>query len=110
MDSAVQENEIMPFYLSVYILSLVTSVLSNSFASPGTVAHQAPLSMGLIVQARILEWVAMPSSRGSSRPKDQTHVSCFGRQILHPLSHLGSPIYLYLPITFSLPMHLLLDA
>ena len=26
-----------------------------------TVAHQAPLSMG-ILQARILEWVAMPSS------------------------------------------------
>ena len=30
-----------------------------------TVAHQAPLSIG-ILQARILEWVAMPSSRGSS--------------------------------------------
>ena len=36
---------------------------------------QAPLSMG-ILQARILEWVAMPSSRGSSQPRDQTHVSC----------------------------------
>ena len=30
-----------------------------------TAAHQAPLSMG-ILQARILEWVARPSSRGSS--------------------------------------------
>ena len=29
-----------------------------------------------ILQARILEWVAMPSSRGSSRPRNQTHVSC----------------------------------
>ena len=29
------------------------------------VAHQDPLSMG-ILQARILEWVAMPFSRGSS--------------------------------------------
>ena len=28
-----------------------------------------------LLQARILEWVAMPSSRGSSRPKDQTCVS-----------------------------------
>jgi len=28
-----------------------------------------------ILQARILEWVAIPSSRGSSRPKDQTQVS-----------------------------------
>ena len=29
-----------------------------------------------IFQARILEWVAMPSSRGSSRPRDRTCVSC----------------------------------
>ena len=35
---------------------------------PWTVALQASLSMG-ILQARILEWVAMPSSRGSSQPR-----------------------------------------
>ena len=29
-----------------------------------------------IFQARILEWVAMPACRGSSRPRDQTHISC----------------------------------
>uniref|UniRef100_A0A4W2FIZ1 Large ribosomal subunit protein eL36 n=1 Tax=Bos indicus x Bos taurus TaxID=30522 RepID=A0A4W2FIZ1_BOBOX len=29
-----------------------------------------------ILQARILEWVAIPFSRGSSRPRDQTWVSC----------------------------------
>ena len=28
-----------------------------------------------ILQARILEWVAMPSSRGSPQPRDQTQVS-----------------------------------
>ena len=28
-----------------------------------------------ILQARILEWVAMPSSKGSSQPKDQTQAS-----------------------------------
>ena len=47
------------------------------------------------LQARILEWVAISSSRGSSRPRDQTHiswVSCTGRQILYLLSHLGSPL------------------
>ena len=39
-----------------------------------------------ILQARILEWVAMPSLRGSSRPRDQTHVSdvsCIGRRVLY---------------------------
>ena len=35
------------------------------FETPWTVAHQAPLSMR-ILQVRILEWVAMPSSRGFS--------------------------------------------
>ena len=29
-----------------------------------------------ILQARILEWIAIPSSRGSSQPKDWTQVSC----------------------------------
>ena len=28
-----------------------------------------------ILQARILEWVAMPSTRGSSQPRDRTQVS-----------------------------------
>ena len=44
------------------------------FVTPWTVVHQASLSMR-ILQARILEWVAMPSSRGSSQPRDQIQVS-----------------------------------
>ena len=44
------------------------------FVTPWTVACQAPLSMG-ILQARILQWVAISSSRGSSRPRDWTWVS-----------------------------------
>ena len=30
-----------------------------------------------ILQARTLEWAAMPSSRGSSPPRDPTWISCF---------------------------------
>ena len=51
------------------LLSLV-----QLFATPWTVVRQAPLSVG-ILQARLLERVAMPSSRGSSQPRDQTQVS-----------------------------------
>ena len=52
---------------------------------------QAPLFMG-ILQARILEQVAMPSSGGSSKPRDRTQVSCIAcREILYHLSHQGSP-------------------
>ena len=34
-----------------------------------------------ILRARILEWVAI-SSRGFSKPKDRTRISCIGRQTL----------------------------
>ena len=44
------------------------------FVTPWTITHQVPLSMR-IFQARILEWVAMPSSRGFSQPRVQTQVS-----------------------------------
>ena len=37
------------------------------FETPWTVVHQSPLSMG-ILQARILEWVAMPSSGDFPNP------------------------------------------
>ena len=39
-----------------------------------------------ILQARIMEWVAMPSSRRSFQPRDHTHfsyVSCIGRWVLY---------------------------
>ena len=36
-----------------------------------------------ILQVRILEWVAISFSRGSSRSEDWTHVSCIGRRILY---------------------------
>ena len=43
-----------------------------------------------ILQARILEWVAVPSCRGSSRPRCRTYispVSCIGKQVLHHQRH-----------------------
>ena len=36
-----------------------------------------------ILKTRILEWVAMPSFRGSSLPRDQTHISCIGRWVAY---------------------------
>ena len=42
------------------------------YSLPGSSVHG-------ILQARVLEWVAMPSSRGSSQPRGWTQVSCIGR-------------------------------
>ena len=43
---------------------------------PGSSAHG-------ILQARILEWLSISFSRGSSQPRDETHVSCVVRLILY---------------------------
>ena len=43
-----------------------------------------------ILQARILEWVAFPFSRGSSQPRDQTQVSCIAADSL-PAEPPGKP-------------------
>ena len=60
------------------MLSLVSHV--QLFVTQWTVTRQAPLSMG-ILQAQILKWVATSYSRGSSLLRDQTHISCNGRQV-----------------------------
>ena len=44
-----------------------------------------------ILQARILEWVAVPFSRGSSQLKDQTQVSCIAGEFFLPSESQGSP-------------------
>ena len=44
-------------------------------------------SVHRILQASVLEWVGMSSSRRSTQPRDQTHVSyvtCLSRCILYP--------------------------
>ena len=68
--------------------SCLTPLDAMDCSPPGSSVHG-------ILQARILEWVAMPSSRGSSRPRDQTHISyisCIGRRVLYHSCNLGSPI------------------
>ena len=68
------------------------AVLSRSVsdcATPWTVAHQAPLS-NTILQPRRLEWVAMPSSKDSSQPRDRTRVSP-SKGGFFTLSHQRSP-------------------
>ena len=57
-------------YISDHLFAYVSPQLLSRvwlFATPWTVAHQAPLSLDFF-QARILEWVAISSSKGSSLP------------------------------------------
>ena len=80
--SVLLSSALVPGYLScgscradMYMeVRVLCSQSRLTLMTPWTVACQAPLSKG-ILQARILKWVAMPSSRGSSQSRDQTQVS-----------------------------------
>ena len=52
------------------------------FVNPWTVAHQAPLFMEFSRQ-KYWSGLPFPTPRGSSWPRDRTHISCIGRQILY---------------------------
>ena len=70
-------------WLSICVSSVAQSCLP--LCDPMDFSPPASSVLG-ILWARILEWVAMPSSRGSSPPRDHTCVSCvswIGRWILH---------------------------
>ena len=60
-------HAIMPTHLSAELLSHV-----QLFATPWTVCSLSGSSVHGILHARILEWVAISFSRGTSRPRDQT--------------------------------------
>ena len=59
--------------------SCLTLCDSMDYSPPGSSVHG-------ILQARTLEWVATPSCRGSSQPRDGTlvsYVTCIGRRGLY---------------------------
>ena len=85
---------------NVWILVLDPSMHARSFQLWPTLCDAMDCnppgsSIHGILQARILECVATPSSRGFSPPRDWTNI-CLHllhcKWILHPLSHLGSPV------------------
>ena len=53
-----------------------------------------------ILQARILQWVALLSSRGSSQPRDRTWVSCIGRRILYHCTNLRNHTQVQISLNF----------
>ena len=86
------------YYQTQFILSACMHVQSlqscltvcepMDWSPPGSSVHG-------ILQAGILEWVAMPSSRGSSQPKAWTfisYVSCIGRQFFTTFGE-GANVY-----------------
>ena len=84
-EGSLGDSDMLPYYRSMCVCVLSCFSCIRFFATPWTIAHQAPLSMGFSRQEN--KWVAMPSPRGSSQPRDQTcylfYVSCIGRWVLY---------------------------
>ena len=75
----------------MHVCVCVCSVVSNSLWPHG---HDPARLLHGIFQARMLEYIAISCSRGSSWLRDQTLISCIsciGRSLLYQLHHLGSP-------------------
>ena len=75
------------------------------FVTPWTIARSGSSVHG-ILQARILEWVAISFSRGSSQPRDRTWVYLHCRQMLYPLSHQDTYIYFLLSKWFKMGLYI----
>jgi len=70
----------------VHVPAVSRPTLSDpmDYSPPGSSVHG-------ILQARILEWVAISYSRGSFQPRAQTcfsYISCIARRILYQMCHL----------------------
>ena len=80
---------VFPLHVCVYARSVMTaSLLPHGLYLPGSSVHG-------IFMARILEWIAVTYSRGSSWPRDETHnsgLSHIDKRGLYHWCHLGSPV------------------
>ena len=83
-----------PTYLVVVLVAQLCPALCDPMdcSPPGSVVHG-------ILQGRVLEWVAIPFSRGSSWPRNWTRVSCITGRFF-AIWAIGNPIYLEVPNSF----------
>ena len=72
----------LPFMESIFLFVCLVTKPCPTLCDPMDCSPPGSSVHG-IAQARILEWVAISLSRGSSWPRDRTHVSCIGRWILY---------------------------
>ena len=86
MNISIQKHfKIFPLGFIVSMHTCVHAYLCLTLCNPMDCSPPGSSVHG-IFQARILEWVAISLSKGSSRPKDQTHgsyVSYIGKRILY---------------------------
>ena len=73
-----------------YIMKVLVTQSCLTLCDPMGCSQPGPSVHGSL-QARILEWVSIPFSRGSSQPRDQIWVSHITGRFF-TMSHQGSPV------------------
>ena len=75
-------------FSNIWLSWLFLNICKSAYYSPpGSFVHG-------IFQARILEWVAIPFSRGSSQPRDRTQVSSIAGSFFTIWATMEAPLYL----------------
>ena len=74
--------------MGIIVRTIVSCSVVSGSSRPMDCSWRGSFAHG-ILQTRILEWVAILFSRGSSQPRDWTQIFCISRQILSSLSHQG---------------------
>ena len=88
----------------MYIVCVLVSESCLTLCDPMDSSTSGSSVHGFL-QARILEWVAIPFSRGSSQPGDGTNPSLLHcRKILYYLSHYWPSVYLLWKNVYSGPL------
>ena len=80
---------IFPWYVCVSRSVVSDSLWSHDCSWPGFFVHG-------ILQTRILEWVVISFTRGSSQPRDRTQVSCIAGRFFTSWATREAPAYEYL--------------
>ena len=85
--------------MGIIELSVLVAQLCLTFCDHMDCSLQASSVRG-ILQASVLKWVAISSSRGSSQPRDQTYVSCMTGRFFTAEPLGKPPIYIYIQKLF----------
>ena len=92
---------LVDYFIHACMLSHFSHV--QLFATPWTVGCQAPVPG--ILQASILEWVAIPFSWRSSRPSDRTYSSCIAGGFFTTSVYINPNLLLSLPLPIPFGNH-----
>ena len=87
----ISKNLKYTYFLTVQIYYSPKTLKVKVAQSCLTICNPMDYTVHWIIEARILEWVAFPFSRGSSQPRESNPGLPHCRQILYQLSYQGSP-------------------